>query len=57
MKSVQDMNRLAGQLGHYPQIGFPHVAANEAKPGRDFLAKVLKEGPQGFLGPLPTNPE
>jgi hypothetical protein len=57
MKSIQDMKCVAGPFGHYPQIGFPHVAADEVKPSLGFRAKVLKEAPEGLLCPLPTYPE
>jgi hypothetical protein len=57
MEAVDDVNGLARNLAHGPQVRLPHVAADETKLARPFFAEFLEKLPQGFLGSLSPDPQ
>lgn len=57
VEAVEDVNRLVRLLGDHPQIGFPHVAADELQRLAAFLAEPTKEAQERLDLPVLADPE
>ena len=57
VKAVQDVERVAGFLGHDLQIRLPHVAANEGERRGALLAEPPEELQQRLSAPVLADPQ
>src|SRR5882672_1149726 len=57
VEAIEDVNRLARLFGDDPQVGPPHVAAEELQRRAAFLAEPTKEAQQRLDLPLFADPE
>ena len=57
VKAVQDMDGLAGLLGDDLEVGFPHIAADEAQLSRPLFAEHPEEAQQSSDSPVLSYPQ
>ena len=57
VETIENIDGLAGFLGHNLQVRFPHVSADESQHRRPVRTKLIEETHQGFLRAIFTNPE
>ena len=57
VKAVENLQRLAGLGGDHPQIGLPHVAADEAQPPHHLRTQGRQAAAQRRLCPARSDPE
>src|SRR5262245_26631863 len=56
-KRSEDMQGLGASFANELQVRFPHIGADEADLGNDFLAHGGKESLEGLDGPFLAHPE
>jgi len=57
MEAVENINRVGSHLRDYPQVGLPHVTANEPQVLASLWLQPLEEAPEGLGRTVTANPE